>query len=104
MPTIAGIRRRGYTPEAIRNFRGAAEAIADTAVKALKKEAHLTPKPGLVDENDCGAHRDMDIELLDRSAECLRKYFRDAAIISATHEAPADELIKAGLTRSEERR
>lgn len=101
-PASACARSRAHGLAAVQSatkdilVRGAAEAIADTAVKALKKEAHLTPKPGLVDENDCGAHRDMDIELLDRSAECLRKYFRDAAIISATHEAPADELIKAG--------
>ena len=46
----------------------AREHLADCAVNALLAEARLTPKPGLVDEANNGAHRDMDLSLLERSA------------------------------------
>ena len=36
-------------------------AIADLAVAALRAEAELTPKPGLVDRRGSGAHTDMDL-------------------------------------------
>jgi len=42
--------------------------IADAAVRALLEEADLTPKPGLVDTRGSGAHADMDLEMLHRSA------------------------------------
>lgn len=50
-------------------------ALADAAVAALLAEATLTPKPGLVDLRDGGAHRDMDWALLCRSARALRPGF-----------------------------
>lgn len=46
--------------------------IADVAVAAMRAEADLTPKPGLVDGRGPGAHTDMDQALLHRSAEALR--------------------------------
>ena len=51
------------------------DAVADLAKKALLDEVHTTPKPGLVDENNRGSHKDMDIPLFTRSAESLRPYF-----------------------------
>ena len=53
--------------------------IADKAVNALLREARLTPKPGLVDSANNGAHKDMDLTLLEKSAESLRPYFYKAA-------------------------
>ena len=47
-------------------------SIADLAVAALRAEADLTPKPGLVDQRGCGAHIDMDLAMLHASAESLR--------------------------------
>lgn len=75
----------------------AAEELADLAVQALRGEVRLTPKPGLVDENNPGAHRDMDLELFLKSAEALRPYFRFCA--ARAMEAPdcMPDLQKAGL-------
>ena len=52
-----------------------ANRIADTAVQSLLDEVHITPKPGLVDKNNCGSHTDMDILLFTKSAHALRPYF-----------------------------
>ena len=52
-----------------------ANRIADAAVQSLLDEVHITPKPGLVDENNCGRHTDMDIPLFEKSAHALRPYF-----------------------------
>jgi len=52
-----------------------AEHIGRFAREALEQEARLSPKPGLVDAENCGAHADMDLELLLRSANALEPYF-----------------------------
>ena len=49
--------------------------IADRAVAALIAEAVLTPKPGLVDRRGPGAHHDLDLARLLRSAAALRDGF-----------------------------
>jgi len=56
-----------------------AAAIADRAVGALVAEALLTPKPALVDRRGCGAHRDLDLGRLLRSAGALRTGFERMA-------------------------
>jgi len=45
------------------------------ATQALIDEANLTPKPGLVDRNGNGAHHDLSLPLLVRSAHTLEPYF-----------------------------
>jgi triphosphoribosyl-dephospho-CoA synthase len=45
--------------------------LADLAVESLIAEAMLTPKPGLVDRRGSGAHRDLDLRILVRSARAL---------------------------------
>ena len=55
--------------------REAAEAAGGLAVQALLMEARLTPKPGLVDAVSSGSHSDMDLVLLERSAEALLPWF-----------------------------
>ncbi|MET0702367.1 MAG: triphosphoribosyl-dephospho-CoA synthase [Mycobacterium sp.] len=55
------------------------EAIAESAVYALRAEADLTPKPGLVDRRGAGAHSDMDLAMLHGSAEALRDAFFECA-------------------------
>ncbi len=52
-----------------------AHEIADAAVWALREEAQLTPKPGLVDRRGSGVHRDMDLPMLLRSATSLYSTF-----------------------------
>ncbi|MGR6919169.1 triphosphoribosyl-dephospho-CoA synthase [[Actinomadura] parvosata] len=56
-----------------------ADVLAGTAVEALRAEALLSPKPGLVDARGGGAHDDMDLPLLLASAEALRPTFRAVA-------------------------
>jgi triphosphoribosyl-dephospho-CoA synthase len=45
------------------------------AVSALIEEAELTPKPALVDRRGNGAHHDLDLPLLRRSAQALQSGF-----------------------------
>ncbi|MDR3389946.1 MAG: triphosphoribosyl-dephospho-CoA synthase [Rudaea sp.] len=52
-----------------------AHEIADAAVWALREEALLTPKPALVDQRGNGAHPDMDLPMLLRSATALHSTF-----------------------------
>ncbi len=75
----------------------AAERLSQMAGEALTREALLTPKPGLVDGNNSGAHRDMDLAMLLRSAACLGPYFRFCASIGLHGDPNLDELIRAGL-------
>ena len=49
--------------------------IGELASQSLKTEALTTPKPGLVDQNNCGSHRDMDLSLFLSSADALEGYF-----------------------------
>lgn len=52
-----------------------AEQIGNLARVALDQEARFSPKPGLVDAENCGAHTDMDLGLLLKSAEVIKPYF-----------------------------
>jgi triphosphoribosyl-dephospho-CoA synthase len=45
------------------------------AAEALRAEALLTPKPGLVDRRGSGAHADMDLAMLLASADLLQGWF-----------------------------
>lgn len=49
--------------------------FVDLAVSALMDEAELTPKPALVDQRTNGAHHDLDLSRLRRSAWALRDGF-----------------------------
>lgn len=52
-----------------------AEYIGAEAYLALLCEVHATPKPGLVDLNNQGAHKDMDLRHFFVSANTLRPFF-----------------------------
>lgn len=52
-----------------------AKAIGETAVRALIYEVAVSPKPGLVDRFNNGAHRDMDFYTFVDSALALRPFF-----------------------------
>ncbi|MFB4391798.1 MULTISPECIES: triphosphoribosyl-dephospho-CoA synthase [unclassified Pseudomonas] len=62
-----------------------ADHLADLAVEALIDEADLSPKPGLVDRRDSGAHRDMTLALMHASALSLWPYFRQMAEAAQQH-------------------
>jgi triphosphoribosyl-dephospho-CoA synthase len=57
--------------------------VAETAVRALVSEAHLSPKPGLVDPRGISAHDDMDVQLLVDSAHALGPTFKELAEMTA---------------------
>lgn len=70
------------------------EMIAHTACLALEKEVTTTPKPGLVDENNSGAHRDMDIGHFFASIRALKPYFQRVAMEGfLTQELDATEIL-----------
>jgi triphosphoribosyl-dephospho-CoA synthase len=72
---------------------GAAE-IAEYAEQALLTELMLTPKPGLVDQRNCGAHHDMDMQTFLASAVALAEWFpRFVEIGRTTAQVPASEFL-----------
>ena len=75
----------------------AAERLAEKGVRALISEVDLTPKPGLVDRRNSGAHSDMDIDMFYRSARCLRGYFEQAVRLGAEKDDCMPALQQAGL-------
>lgn len=73
-----------HPQSALRPRRRSAELraaeLAERAVRALILEALLTPKPALVDQRGPGAHRDLDLAKLLRSARALRGSFHRMAL------------------------
>lgn len=63
--------------------------VADMAERALRLELDTTPKPGLVDRRDNGAHKDMDYALMSKSISALRPYLTRLAVESAKDIDPA---------------
>src|SRR5882672_6988189 len=70
--------------------------LADAAVHVLVEEADLTPKPGLVDSRGSGAHADMNLEMLHRSAHSLHATF--TAIASRAFEAEESVSLRESLS------
>lgn len=73
--------------------------VAHLATRALKSELNTTPKPGLVDTHDSGAHRDMDHALMMRSIRALHPYFvRLATLGYDSPKLPAhDDIVRIGI-------
>lgn len=67
------------TADLLRGF--CARRLAEAAHDSLLDELYTTPKPGLVDMNNNGAHTDMDVPLFEKSADALAPYFEDAALL-----------------------
>jgi triphosphoribosyl-dephospho-CoA synthase len=57
--------------------------LANLACQALIAEAELTPKPGLVDRRGTGAHTDLSLEIMKRSASAIEPYFCEMAFLSS---------------------
>ena len=73
--------------------------VAHLATRALKAELNTTPKPGLVDTHDSGAHRDMDHALMMRSIRALHPYFVQLATLGYdSPQLPAhNDIVSIGL-------
>ena len=77
--------------------------IGHLASMALQAELDTTPKPGLVDRNDNGAHRDMDHALMQRSIQALHPYFVRLAQLGFTGKQPChDEIVNIGIEAERE--
>ena len=81
-----------------RFFRSYREITAQTAVKALLYEVAVTPKPGLVDLNNNGAHQDMDVFTFIDSATALiphfMKFFDAGAAGAGTKDLPLCNIFE----------
>lgn len=61
--------------------------LSHIAADCLREELQLTPKPGLVDEFDSGAHTDMDYRLMTKSIDALQPFFWQIAQYAYESEA-----------------
>lgn len=73
--------------------------VAHLATRALKAELNTTPKPGLVDTHDSGAHHDMDHALMMRSIRALHPYFVQLATLGydSTQLPVHNDIVSIGL-------
>mgnify|MGYP001596733906 FL=1 len=69
--------------------------LADFAVDALVAEVNLTPKPALVDQRGSGAHDDLTLELMERSAHSLHPMFVAMAQAAVQHRTCSQALREA---------
>ena len=73
-----------------------ADTLAYAAHFALERELRTTPKPGLVDLRNNGAHADMDVPMFLLSAASLVPYFKTAVLLGLS-DAGMGPLKTAGL-------
>lgn len=72
--------------------------VSRLATDALRQELDTTPKPGLVDCADSGAHSDMDYATMSRSIQAIHPYFTQLALAGFSKTLPqADALRQLGL-------
>lgn len=66
--------------------------IGNAIREALMGEVRTSPKPGLVDQIDCGAHTDMDLHTFERSTEAIAPYLTDMFMAGFAPEAETAAL------------
>lgn len=76
--------------------------IAHLATQALHAELDTTPKPGLVDKDNNGAHRDMDHALMQLSINTLHPYFVRLALLGFADTLPSHTVIRDAGIEAEE--
>ena len=80
--------------------------IGASITKAILLEAICTPKPGLVDCNNSGAHRDMDLSTFMLSSATISHYMAIAAQIAIEHRGELNTLLSklrsVGVSAEEE--
>lgn len=75
--------------------RSYSSLLAEFAVHALIDEVNLTPKPALVDRRGNGAHHDLTLELMERSAKSLKPMFEAMAQVALEHGTVSQHLREA---------
>lgn len=82
---------------------GSAADEADSALasrlacQALLYEVACTPKPGLVDRENSGSHRDMDFFTFQRSAAALHPYFAQCVLLGRQGGSPQETFRRLRL-------
>ncbi len=80
--------------------------IGANITKAILLEAICTPKPGLVDRNNSGAHKDMDLSSFMLSSAAISHFMVIAAQIAIDHRGELSDLLpklrSVGLSAEEE--
>ena len=69
-----------YMEEKVRNKEELANYIASLAQRAILYEVSTTPKPGLVDRDNSGSHKDMDFFTFMASSSVLYRGFYQCAL------------------------
>lgn len=69
------------------------KTLADCAEKAMRQEVSTTPKPGLVDRRNSGAHTDMDYALFLKSIDAIAPWLRVFARIGWQGAAQSDKAV-----------
>ncbi len=92
------------TPWTLSNHQSRAMRLAGLARQALIAEAELTPKPGLVDRRGTGAHTDLSLAIMRRSALAIEPYVCEMALISiGSHPSQRMREQLAAIGRDAER-
>ncbi len=68
--------------------------LSQLATQALQQELDTTPKPGLVDRHDNGAHSDMDYALMQKSIEVLHPWLTRIALIATDSNTDIPQKIQ----------
>ncbi len=74
---------------------GIVEKAVEAACMAMKDEVDATPKPGLVDQSNNGAHTDMDHGTFIESIKALKPYFKEIAAYSVCWKGSPEALFSA---------
>jgi triphosphoribosyl-dephospho-CoA synthase len=92
------------TPQSLSRDQAKATRLARLACQALIAEVELTPKPGLVDRRGAGAHADLSLAIMKRSASTIEPYFCQMAAFSyGTYPSQALRERLAAIGRGAER-
>ena len=69
--------------------------IETSIQNALLEEVYTTPKPGLVDQYDTGAHTDMDYQLFEKSAAAITPYLKQMFFTGLEWNQSPSDLFRA---------
>jgi triphosphoribosyl-dephospho-CoA synthase len=72
--------------------RAPLERLSAALVQGLSRELALTPKPGLVDLEDCGSHPDLSLPLMRRSIALVGAYLAELSASAAAGEPLARQV------------
>lgn len=75
-------------------------ALAAALCQGARQELELTPKPGLVDRQDCGSHPDLTYERMCLSVGLLPRFY-EGILRCQRRNSPLRDFVQAGLDAEE---